>query len=189
MTWFRPPRSLTSVDSTSTFSPCRAGVGAVHVVEVAGEQVGLLAALGPADLDDHVTTGVRVRGHQQLAQLLVDGGQCLDGGCHLGLPRRPLGALGVGEHLARRGEVGLQRQTATPGVDDGIELAVPGGHPAQLGGIGVHRRVGQPGFEVGVLVLHRRQAGEQARWVGHGASRLAVMRIVTILRCHHSTLL
>ena len=42
--------------------PVASGVRLVHLVEVAGEQVGLLAALGAPDLDDHVAPGVRIGG-------------------------------------------------------------------------------------------------------------------------------
>ena len=72
VTSLKPPRSLASSDSVSTSQAVAAGVGAVHLVEVAGEQVGLLAALGAADLDDDVAPGVRIGRHHQLAQLVVD---------------------------------------------------------------------------------------------------------------------
>ena len=55
--------------------PMAGGVGPVHVVQVAGEEVGLLAALGAADLDDDVAPGMGVGRDHQLAQLLADGGQ------------------------------------------------------------------------------------------------------------------
>ena len=73
VTSLTPPRSLPSTESVSTFSPWRAGVGPVHVVQVTGEEVGLLATLGAADLDDDVAPGVRIRRDHQLAQLVVDG--------------------------------------------------------------------------------------------------------------------
>ena len=49
-------------------------VAGVHVVEVLGEEVGLLAALGPPDLHDHVAAGVGVAGHQQQPELLLEPG-------------------------------------------------------------------------------------------------------------------
>ena len=47
------------------------GVGLVHLEEVAGEEVGLLAAGRAPDLDDHVAVGVGVAGQQQQPQLLL----------------------------------------------------------------------------------------------------------------------
>ena len=41
------------------------GVAGVHVEQVLGEEVGLLAALGPPDLDDHVLVVVGVAGQEQ----------------------------------------------------------------------------------------------------------------------------
>ena len=137
VTSLTPPRSLPSSDSVSTFSPWRAGVGPVHVVEVAGEQVGLLAALGAADLDDHVAPGVRV-GRAPSARAAPRRrrpgrrawrpSSCLE--------RRPLVAGGLGEQLAGRVGVGRQRPAPPGGVDDRVELAVAGRDPAQLGRVG-----------------------------------------------------
>ena len=87
MTSLSPPRSLGSDDSVSTFRPWRAGVRLVHLEEVAGEQVGLLTALGPADLDDHVAPGVGIGRHQQRPQLRLYGLQGVAGGGQLGLQR------------------------------------------------------------------------------------------------------
>ena len=49
------------------------GVALVHLVEVACEEVRLLAALRAADLDDHRAPGVRVVGEQQLLELRLEG--------------------------------------------------------------------------------------------------------------------
>ena len=49
------------------------GVAEVHVEEVAGEEVGLLAALGAADLDDDVAAVVGILGKQQRLELFLDG--------------------------------------------------------------------------------------------------------------------
>ena len=49
------------LDSTSIFQPVALGVALVHAEEVAGPEVGLLAALGAADLDDDVLALVRDR--------------------------------------------------------------------------------------------------------------------------------
>ena len=82
-----------------------AGVGAVHLEEVAGEEVRLLAALGAADLDDDVAVVVLVLRQEQQLELVREpldvGLGRVDLGPHL-LAVRP---AGVGEHLAGGGEV------------------------------------------------------------------------------------
>ena len=69
------------------------GVGEVHLVQVASEEVGLLAALGAADLDDDVAPGVRVGRDHQLSELAVDRGRAL---------RWSRRALLRGDHVRRR---------------------------------------------------------------------------------------
>ncbi len=46
------------------------GEALVHAEEIAGPEVGLLAALGALDLDDHVATLVRVAWQEQFADLV-----------------------------------------------------------------------------------------------------------------------
>ena len=153
--------------------PVARRVRPVHVVQVAGEQVGLLAALGAADLDDHVPPSVRVRGDHQLAQLLVDAVQGGERGPELLLHGRPLVPDRLGEQLLRRLGVCCQRTAAPRRVDERVELAVAGGDPAQLGRVGGDGRVGQAGLEVGVLLLHGGEAGGHGGGgVGHGPARL-----------------
>ena len=65
----KPPRS-DAVEPEHLELPALAGGEAlVHLEQVAGEEVGLLAALGAADLDDDVAVVVRVLGQQQQLQL------------------------------------------------------------------------------------------------------------------------
>ena len=92
------------------------GVAAVHAVEVGGEQGGLLAAGGGADLDDDVLVGEGVLGQQGEAQLLLQG---VDGGLRL------LDLLaGEGDHLrvaALFGDAaGLVQRLARGGAARGI---------------------------------------------------------------------
>ena len=54
--------------SISTFQRWSVGVALVHLVEVGGPEVALLAALAAADLDDDVLAVVGVARDEQLAQ-------------------------------------------------------------------------------------------------------------------------
>ena len=51
------------------------GVGAVHREQVAGEQVGFLAAFGSADLHDHRPPGIGIGRNQQGAHLEGEGAE------------------------------------------------------------------------------------------------------------------
>ena len=78
----KPPMS-DGLDAEHLELPAHAGgVAPVHLEQVAGEEVGLLAALGAADLDDDVLVVVGVAGQQQHLDLVVEP---LDGGSR---PRR-----------------------------------------------------------------------------------------------------
>ena len=88
--------------------PARAqGVGLVHVEQVAGEEVGLLAALGAADLDDDVLALVGVLGQQQHLELVLEAGQVVLGLGHLDPGQLALVAGGLGEQLPGGGQVVL----------------------------------------------------------------------------------
>ena len=71
VTSLNPPMSDAAAPSTSSFHPIRRRVALVHAEQVACEQVGLLAALGTADLDDDVLLVVGVTRQQQLAELVL----------------------------------------------------------------------------------------------------------------------
>jgi hypothetical protein len=108
--------------------PQAGGEGPVHLEQVAREQVGLLAALRPPDLDDHVALVVGVLGQQQHPQLA---GEPLDVGLRLGrlgAQQLPLVAGRVRQHLARRLQVLLALPQHPGAGDDGLELAVALGH-------------------------------------------------------------
>ena len=86
------------------------GVALVHVEQVAGPEVALLAAFPAADLDDDVLALVGVAGHEQLADPRVERGEVRFLG--LDLAREVVAHLGVvlvGEHLSHVAEVGLGR--------------------------------------------------------------------------------
>ncbi len=81
------------------------GVTPVHLEEVLGEQVRLLAALGAADLDDDVATDVGILGQEHEAELVFELGRLRHGLVDLGVGEVPVLTRGVGQHLARRLEV------------------------------------------------------------------------------------
>ena len=129
------------------------GVRQVHLVEVAGEQVGLLAPLGAADLDDDVATGVRIGRHHQLGELGLDGRERVVRRRQLRLGQLAFVARRLGEQLAGRVGIGPQGALAAGRGDDRRELVVAASDGAQLGRVGRHRRVGEARLEVGVLLL------------------------------------
>ena len=119
------------------------GVGLVHLEQVPGEEVRLLAPLGASDLDDHVPAIIGIGGDQQDLQLLLQLGQLILGGMHL-LPRQgPLVTAGLGQELPGRFQVGLAGQVAAVGLDDGREVLVALRGGPQPGLVAEHRRVGQ----------------------------------------------
>jgi hypothetical protein len=134
-------------------------VGEVHVVEVAGEQVGLLAALGTADLDDDGSAGVRVTWEEQLAQAGLGRRDLVERRVDLGLHRRPIDRIGAGEQLVRGVEVARARAQRGVGLHDRLELAIPLGHDPELVGVGGGRRIGQARLELAELVGDGGEAG------------------------------
>ena len=135
----------------------------VHAVEVAGPEVGLLAALGALDLDDHVAALVRVAGQQQLLDPGLELGDCAPPSRR----SRPAGTRASRRRSRRRAARGRRRGLAgrvplPPRVDDGLQLGVaaagvPGGAP-------VARRV--DAGEVGLESIELR--GELTELFEHG---------------------
>ena len=72
MTSSRPSRSLGRSSRTSTAQSALRGVALVHLVEVAREEVRLLAALGPADLDETARPAFGSSGTQQLLEARLE---------------------------------------------------------------------------------------------------------------------
>ena len=90
--------------------PVEVGVALVHLEEVGGPEVALLAALAAADLDDHVLAVVGVTRDQQLAQTGLVPGQLAFLFGQLGV--EVVAHLGVGlagEHLAGVGQLRFRR--------------------------------------------------------------------------------
>jgi hypothetical protein len=83
--------------------PAQRGVAAVHLARSLGEEVGLLAALGAADLEDDVAPLVGVAGQQQRLEGQFEFGDLALGGVHLGAPLLAVVASGrLVEHLPGR---------------------------------------------------------------------------------------
>ena len=79
------------------------GIALVHVEQVGGPEVALLAAFSAADLDDDVLALVGIAGHEQLADPRVERGEVRFLGLELaGEVVAHLGVVLVGEHLPRR---------------------------------------------------------------------------------------
>ena len=155
------------------------GVRLVHLVQVAGEQVGLLATLGAPDLDDHVAPGVGIGRHEQQPQLRLHGVERTAGGGQLGFQRGTFVLGGDGQQLARRPAVGDERPPAAGGVDERTELVVTGRDPAQLVGIGAHGRVGEPLLQLAVLPLEGVEPIDDGRGVPERRRRAGRGRIRT----------
>ena len=135
-----------------------AGVGEVHLVEIAGEQVGLLTAFGTADLDDHVAPGVGIGRHHQLGELRSDRRQGLVGGRQLGFEQVALVAVRLSEQLPGGFGVGEEHPFSARCGDDRGQFVIAAADGAQLGWIGRHRWVGEARLEVGVLLLDGSEA-------------------------------
>ena len=134
------------------------GVGLVHFEQVASEQVGLLAALGAADLDDHVLAVVGVGRQHHLPQLDLEVGESGGEAVDLGDEHLALGGRSVNHHLARRDHVVGPRVVLPIGGDDGAEIVVALGEHAQLGRIGENLGVGELVFEDLVLLVDLAEA-------------------------------
>ncbi len=148
-----PPSGESFTDNGSSFQPWRGGVALVHLVEVTREKVRFLAALGPTDLDDHALALVRVARNEERLQLLVEAHEILLGGGDLAAHLVAVGAGRIGEHLARRRQVGLTSPIGAVGLDDGQQFLVASRHGAQERLVGEHGGIGEGRFERGQLVL------------------------------------
>ena len=109
----------------------RRRVARVHLEEVLGEEVRLLASLGPSDLHDDVAAGIRVARHEQGPQLFSEPGDLGVGLGDLGLRELALVAGRVVDHLASRLEVALGSLQPVPGADDLFELTMAAADVAQ----------------------------------------------------------
>ena len=98
------------------------GVASVHLGQVAGEEIGLLAAFGAADLEDDVAALVGVAGQQQGLEGQFEAGHALLGGVDLLAPELAVVTARLVEHLARGGEVLLGGLELVPGDVDLREL-------------------------------------------------------------------
>ena len=115
----------------------------VHLEQVAGEQVRLLASLGPADLDDDVALVIGVAWEEQDLDLLVQLGrpvlQRVDLVAHL----VAVGPRQLAEHLPGRGEVVGDPSQLVGAVDQRFELLAALRQLHVAGLVGEHLRVGE----------------------------------------------
>jgi hypothetical protein len=82
-------------------------VGHIHLVEVAGEEVGLLTSFGASDLHDHVLAVVGVDRQHQLTQFVLDRRDLGAGRFQLGDEHVPFVTGRTGQHVASSVGVGL----------------------------------------------------------------------------------
>ena len=129
------------------------GVALVHAEQVAREEVGLLAALGAADLDDHVLAVVRVLGQEQHLQLRLEPLDVGLGAGHLAAHLLAIVAVEVAEHLLGRLEVAGAGAQLLRRLHDGPELAVAPSDLLVASLVGDQRRVTEARFEILVLSL------------------------------------
>jgi hypothetical protein len=127
------------------------GVPGVHLMQVLGEEVGLLPALGAPDLHDDVAGVVGVPRQEQDLELLVDAGECGLGLVDQPLDERPVLAGGLAQHLLGRLQVARRRPVLPEGQDDRLQLL----HPPRQGDVGalVGEDVGVRQADEDVLVL------------------------------------
>ena len=155
---------------TSSFHPLAGGEALVHAEEVAGEEVGLLAALGAADLDDDAAVVVRVLRQQQQLELRL---QPLDVG---------LGGRASARAKSRSSPVvssSISRAVVEVAVaaaqlgglgDHRLELLVAPGHVGVAGLVGEDLGVGEPGLDLAELLLQLVEASRVHGGQGTGCA-------------------
>ena len=131
-----------------------AGVALVHLEEVLGEEVGLLASLGAADLEDDVLLVVGVLGQEQDLEL-VD---------HRA-PDLAIIATRVAEHLLGLAQLIEGGPVLPVALHDRLQLLVPPGHVPQGALVPDDSGVSELGEDVLVLPLQISKPFE------HGASK------------------
>ena len=130
----------------------------VHLEQVAGEQIRLLATLGTADLDDDVAVVVRVLRQQQQLELGLEPLDVRGGGVGFGASEVAIVAGRVGQHLLRQLEVVGAGAKLAGARDDRVELLVTLRERGVLGLIGEHVGVSKARLDVGELPLETGEA-------------------------------
>jgi len=142
-------------------------VSGIHVIQVLGEEVGLLATLGPSDLKDHVPADIGITGDEEQAELLFEPDDVLVGLGQLGLGQLALGTGGVGDHVAGGLDVGVAGLKPTEAADDLLEFTVASRNVAQPLGVRGQIRIVELSQNRLVLMLQVDQAFPQSV-VEHG---------------------
>ena len=121
-----PPMSDSWLAQHLDLPAVEVGVALVHLEEVGGPEVALLAALAAADLDDHVLAVVGVLGDEQLAQPARRARRAAPPSPRPPRPRysRISASDSPLEHLAGVGEVGLGGAVRPVRLDDRLQLRV-----------------------------------------------------------------
>ena len=141
-----------------------------------------LAALGAADLDDHVLVVVGILREQELTKPIIELDDQRLGGLDLLAQHVAIVPGCVGEHLLGGGDVLVCLPKAADALDDLLELVVPLGGPGVRALVGDQVGIAEPALQILVLALelvvdigHRPQAtGERnlshlpLRWSGTG---------------------
>ena len=128
------------------------GVGAVHGEEISSEQVGLLAALGAADLHDHRPSGIGVGRNEQGAHPQGECFELVARGVDLIAELASLGVVGRLEEGFGGGEVTDQSFVLGEGGHHRFEGSVASRHLGQAGGVRSSSGIGEPRLEFAVLV-------------------------------------
>ncbi len=130
----------------------------VHLEQVPGEQVRLLASLGAADLHDDVAADVGVLGQQQEAELVLELGDLGRRLFDLGVDHVAVFARRLGQHLAGGRHVLLGLAEAPSHGEETFEILVASGCVAQAGLIAYDGRVAEVVEHRLVLPLPRVEA-------------------------------
>src|SRR5688572_15136032 len=134
------------------------GVARVHSVEVAGEDRGLVAARGSADLEEDVAVVERVGRHQQALQLGLVGGRRALERRDLMLGERGEPGVRVLRHRARRGELALARGEALEPAGDRVDAGELHRKLAEAVGAAAHLGIREHALDLRAPVGHALEA-------------------------------
>ena len=136
------------------------GERAVHLVQVASEQVGLLAALGAADLDDDVALVVGIVRQQQNAQLVGEPGDRGFRGVDLRPEDVALVTGRIRQHPLGHVEVGTAGAQLAGPLDDRRQLAVALCYLLEAGLVGDEVGIAQARLGITELLVQFSEAVE-----------------------------
>ena len=161
------------------------GVALVHLGEVPGEEIGLLATLRTADLEDDVAALVGVPRQQQRLEFLIETRELGLGVREFLTPEFAVVAGALGEHLARRRDVLAGATHLGPDVHDLRELFVTTREVPQATHVGSDVGAGEVLLDGTEFVLEGIESVvERAHGVtpglGLGRATLALLRVAAL---------